>query len=173
MLKRSFLFGILLVFIVGCGDSDDYDPDVQLAKDIARIDQYVIAEGLTVQIDDSGIRYIINTEGNGSFPQSGKIVRVDFEVFLLDGTFVDTSIEQTARDNNAYNSDRTYAPFQFRIGGGGVIEGFDLGTRLLSLGGFGTFLLPSTLAYKNTGSPSGSVPANTNLIFNIALVEID
>jgi FKBP-type peptidyl-prolyl cis-trans isomerase FkpA len=173
MLKKSLLFGILFVFIAGCGSSDDYDPVIQLERDLAAIDQYVAEQGLTVEIDESGIRYVINTAGNGNFPQAGEIVRVYYEVFLLNGTFVDTNIEQTARDNNVYNEQRNYTPFQFRIAGGGVIEGFDIGTRLLSLGGQGTFLLPSTLAYKNSGSGSGSVPANANLLFNIALVEID
>ena len=171
MLKNSLLFGTLLFFIVGCSDSGDTDPVTQLAADLLIIDQYVVDQGLDVEIDESGIRYVIQNEGNGNFPQAGEIVRVDYEVFLLDGTFIDTSIEETARDNNAYNEQRTYAPFQFRIGGGGVIEGFDIGTRLLSLGGHGTFLLPSTLAYKTTGS--STIPANAPLIFNISLVEID
>lgn len=173
MLKHSLLFGILLILIVGCGGSEDVDPETQLARDLSLIDQYVAEEGLDVDIAESGIRYVIRNEGNGNFPQAGEIVRVEYEVFLLNGTFVDTSIEQTARDNNAFNEQRDYAPFQFRIGGGGVIEGFDLGTRLLSLGGNGTFLLPSALAYGNSGTPSGSVPANASLIFNITLVEID
>ena len=172
MLKNS-LFGILLLFLVSCESSDDYDPIAQLASDIALIEQYVMTEGLTVQIDDSGLRYIINQEGSGVFPQPGEIVRVNYELFLFDGSLIDTNIEQTARNYNVYNSQRNYTPLQFRIEGGGVIEGFDIGTQLLSLEGDGTFLVPSVLAYRNTGSPSGAVPPNTNLIFNIELAEID
>jgi len=171
MLKNS-LFGILVIVMLGCG-SESYDPVVQLETDLSKIDQYVAEQGLNVEIHDSGMRYVIHQEGSGVFPQAGKIVRVQYELYLLNGTYVDTSIEQIARDNNAYNSQRNYGPFQFRIEGGGVIEGFDIATKLLSLGGNGTFLLPSTIAYKNTGSSSGSVPPNTSLIFKIALVEID
>lgn len=174
MTKHSLIiFGLLSIFIIGCSNSEDTNPEAQLAKDLSLIDQYVAEQGLDVDIDESGIRYVIKNEGNGNFPETGEIVRVDYEVFLLNGTFVDTSIEQTARANNAFNEQREYVPFQFRIGGGGVIEGFDLGTRLLSLGGSGTFLLPSALAYGTGGTPSGSVPANASLIFNITLVEID
>ncbi len=171
MLKNSILFGLLLIFMFSCGDADDDDPVTQLAIDINLIDAYAAEQGLDVEVDESGIRYVINAEGNGNFPERGENVRVDYEVFLLDGTFIDTSIEQTARDNGAYNAQRSYVPFAFEIGGGRVIEGFDIGTRLLSLGGAGTFLLPSTLAYGNTGS--GSVPAKAPLIFNITLIEID
>ncbi len=171
MIKRGFIALFIIASFACSKQEDPFDPFAQFEIDITAINEYLNANNLTAEVDDSGVRYIIDNVGNGVAPKIGERVFVNYEVFLFDGTFIDTSIEQTARDNNAFNSQRAYVPFEFVIGGGTVIQGFDLGTRLLTEGGSGTFLIPSVLAYENRGT--ANIPPNASLLFTIELVEIE
>ena len=113
---------------------------------------------------------MIDEEGTGEFPAVGKRVFVHYETYLLDGTFIDTSKEQIARDNGIFNSNNPYLPFDFVLGNSGIIDGFSLGVGLLKVGGSGTFLIPSVLAYQD--QQIASVPPHANLIFRVTLEEI-
>lgn len=165
---------LVLVLVQSClgDDGPPYDAEAQLALDLEAIDAYVATNSLTVEIDeDSEIRYIIEEEGNGTEVEVGDTVYVDYELYLLNGKFIDTSVEQTAKDNNGFDPNRTYKPFGFIIGKGMVIPGFDYATRLLTEEGKGTFLIPSVLAYQYFGS--GNIPPHASLRFKIKLNEID
>lgn len=171
----KLLLGVLMIGAVLQSCSNDfgpsYDPVAQLAIDIAAIDNYVATNNLTVQNhNDSEIRYIIDQEGNGKTVEVGDTVYVNYELTLLNGTFIDTNVEQTAKDNGIFNDKRTYERFGFIIGRGMVILGFDLSTRLLTEEGSGTFLIPSVYAYQNL--PKDRIPPNSNLKFKITLLEV-
>jgi FKBP-type peptidyl-prolyl cis-trans isomerase len=170
------LVGLVLtsLFIQACSKDlpEPYNPVLQLEIDLNLIDQYVATNNLTVEIEpNSKLRYTINEDGNDIVPATGDTVYVNYELTLLDGTFVDTSVEQTAKDNNVYNENRNYVPFGFIVGRGMVIPGFEIGTQLLEEEGSGTFLIPSVYGYAN--SASGIIPANSNLIFKIAITKIN
>ena len=172
----TVLVGLVLtiLFFQACSKDlpEPYNPVLQLEIDLKLIDAYVAANNLTVEIEpNSKMRYIINEDGNDIEAASGDTVYVNYELSLLDGTFVDTSDEQKARDNNIFNENRNYVPFGFIIGRGMVIPGFEIGTLLLEEEGTGTFIIPSVYGYVN--SASGSIPANSNLIFKISITEID
>tara|TARA_R110001592_G_scaffold85331_3_gene252000 strand:- start:1415 stop:1945 length:531 start_codon:yes stop_codon:yes gene_type:complete len=170
----KLVLGILMIGAVLQSCSDDlgptYDPNVQLAIDIETIDNYVATNNLTVQIHETEIRYIIDEVGNGKTVALGDTVYVNYELTLLDGSFIDTNVEQTAVDNGVFNSNRTYERFGFIAGRGMVILGFDISTQILTEGGSGTFLIPSVYAYQNL--PQDRIPANSNLKFKIELLEV-
>jgi FKBP-type peptidyl-prolyl cis-trans isomerase len=82
-------------------------------------------------------------------------VKVRYVGTLPDGKVFD----QTAAD-----------PVEFRLGQ--VIEGWNEGVRLMTVGSKYRFVIPSDLAYGDKGTPDGTIPPKTTLTFEIELVEV-
>jgi FKBP-type peptidyl-prolyl cis-trans isomerase FkpA len=78
---------------------------------------------------------------------------------LLDGTEFDSSLKPG----------RT--PFEFTIGQGMVIKGWDEGIPMFKVGGKGKLLIPANLGYGE--NEQGSIPANSVLIFDIELLGVN
>ena len=131
----------------------------QLNEDIEVIDQYLEENNITAQFTESGLRYVIEEEGTGDYPQPGDNVVVNYRGTLLDGTQFDSSFE---RDE----------PFTFTIGQRQVIMGWDEGIALLKPEGKGTLYIPSPMAYGERGA-GGVIPPNSVLKFDVELVEIN
>jgi FKBP-type peptidyl-prolyl cis-trans isomerase len=89
----------------------------------------------------------------------------------MDGTIFDTSIAEIAKSAGLYNPGRPYEPYQFPLGTGSVIKGWDIGIGLLRPGAKGVLYLPSSFAYGERGS-GPTIPPNAILIFDVELVEI-
>ena len=106
---------------------------------------------------ESGLQYSIVEEGSGEQPEMGDVVRVHYTGLLADGTEFDSS-----RDGE---------PFQFALGRGQVIPGWDEGLALMSEGDEAKFIIPPDLGYGAQGS-SGAIPPNATLYFDVELVEI-
>ena len=83
----------------------------------------------------------------GTSAQVGNRVAVDYIGTLEDGTVFDTSIEQVAKDNALFNPQRPYAPLEFTIGSGEMIEGFDNGVRGMKVGETKSITLAPDQAY--------------------------
>ena len=105
----------------------------------------------------SGLMYVVQTEGNGTFAQTGQTVVVHYTGTLTDGSKFDSS-----RDRNQ--------PFEFPIGQGRVIKGWDEGIPLASVEGKILLIIPYWLAYGETARPS--IPANSHLIFDVEMLGI-
>lgn len=105
----------------------------------------------------SGLRYIIHEQGDqGTQPAKGQQVSVHYYGMLdSDGTMFDSSF----KGGQAY---------QFPVGVGQVIPGWDEGIMLLNKGGSATLFIPAALAYGAAGSPP-VIPANADLIFYVEL----
>jgi len=110
----------------------------------------------------SGLYYDIKQKGLGDFAKPGKKVTMNYTGKLLDGT---------AFDSNTDPAFSHVQPFSFELGKGMVIKGWDEGVQLLKLGSKGTFYIPSGLAYGPR--PSGKIPANSVLIFDVEVTGID
>ena len=110
-----------------------------------------------LQSTDSGLKYIIHEEGSGTQAQSGSLVDVQYYGMLKDGSTFDNSFERGD-------------PFQFRLGIGQVIPGWDEGIALLKEGAKATLFVPSQLGYGERDN--GSIPANSELIFYVELVKV-
>jgi len=117
-----------------------------------------LAEGF--EKTKSGLRYkITHKSGSGKKPQKGKNVAVHYIGKLADGTIFD----------NSYGRGE---PIEFPIGIGYVIPGWDEGIRLLEEGDKATLVIPSYLAYGESGA-GGVIPPNANLIFDVELVKTE
>ena len=98
------------------------------------------------------------TVGEGEASKSGDTLSVHYTGTLEDGTKFDSS-----RDRGE--------PFEFVLGAGYVIKGWDEGMVGMKVGGTRKLTIPSDMAYGDYGVP-GAIPGGATLIFDVELVEI-
>lgn len=96
-------------------------------------------------------------EGEGDAVKAGDKVQVHYTGTLLDGTKFDSSLDRGE-------------PFEFTVGEGQVIQGWEQGLIGMKVGGQRELTIPSSLGYGESGS--GSISPNAGLIFEIELLEI-
>ncbi|MGB3767678.1 MAG: FKBP-type peptidyl-prolyl cis-trans isomerase [Phormidesmis sp.] len=107
---------------------------------------------------DSGLQYVVIEEGDGASPQTGQRVFVHYVGTLEDGTKFDSS-----RDRGR--------PFDFTIGQGQVIKGWDEGVGDMKVGDRRKLIIPPDLGYGARGA-GGVIPPNATLIFDVELLRI-
>jgi FKBP-type peptidyl-prolyl cis-trans isomerase FkpA len=130
----------------------------QKAKEISEITEYFKKDGHSPVPSSDGLFLIITEAGEGVPPSNGKTVNVHYTGKLLNGTVFDSSVERGQ-------------PFQFKLGQGQVIKGWDLGIALLKPGEKAILGIPSWLAYGARGT--GPIPANSPLIFEVQLISYE
>jgi len=110
-------------------------------------------------VTDSGLTIIYHhrSESNDK-PKKGQTIQVHYTGFLDDGTIFDSSINR-----------RT--PFEFPLGQGRVIKGWDEGFLNLEVSDKATLVIPPELGYGNRGA-GGRIPPNATLFFQVELVSI-
>lgn len=107
---------------------------------------------------DSGLKYYILKEGEGSNAASGNTVTVNYYGTLMDGTRFDDSFSRGQS-------------FPFTLGVGQVIKGWDEGVALLNKGAKAFLFIPYAMAYGEAGSPP-TIPAKSDLVFYVELEDI-
>jgi FKBP-type peptidyl-prolyl cis-trans isomerase FkpA len=159
-MKKYFGLLFLVAFgLVSCtGDDAPTGPtfDEQLKKDIAAVDLYLDSKGIKAQTDPDnyGVKYIVNVEGTGIKPASpADSVVVNYTLKLLPS---ESQVEKST------------APVKFLLGN--LIPGWQIGLPLIKSGSKATLYIPSGWGYGPLAS--GSIPGNSNLIFEIELIRV-
>ncbi len=96
--------------------------------------------------------------GTGKEAKTGSVVSVHYTGTLMNGTEFDSSR-------------KTGKPFDFPLGGGQVIKGWDQGVVGMKVGGKRKLVIPSDLAYGESGSPP-TIPPNAPLKFDVELLDV-
>ena len=145
----------------------------QMARDKQVMDDYLASKGLEADLSPNGIYNIIREEGTGPYPARGQRVAVNYVLRLTDGTFIDTSYEEVAREEGNFDERRLpYRPYAFTVGNDRVISGWHLGIPLVKVGGKSTLLIPSSLGYGADVDPNGPIPPHAVLVYDVEVVEI-
>jgi len=108
------------------------------------------------QITDSGLKFEDTAMGDGTVASKGQTVSVHYTGWLENGTKFDSSKD---RDE----------PFEFKLGAGQVIRGWDEGVAGMKVGGVRRLTIPPQLAYGDRGA-GGVIPPKATLIFEVELL---
>jgi peptidylprolyl isomerase len=110
----------------------------------------------------SGLQYEDTTPGTGAQPSPGKTCVMHYTGWLWEGG------QKGKKFDSSLDRKRT---FDFQIGRGMVIKGWDEGVMTMKAGGKRTLLIPPDLGYGARGAP-GAIPPNATLLFEVELVEV-
>ena len=103
--------------------------------------------------------------GTGTDATNGKVVSVHYTGWLYNESAADkhgTKFD-SSRDRNQ--------PFEFGLGAGQVIRGWDQGVAGMKIGGQRTLIIPPSLGYGSAGA-GGVIPANATLVFDVELLGV-
>jgi len=110
----------------------------------------------------SGLQVIDTTPGTGASPKTGETCVMHYTGWLYvngqKGAKFDSSVDRGK-------------PFEFPIGVGRVIKGWDEGVSTMKVGGKRTLIIPPGLGYGAAGA-GGVIPPNATLIFDVELISI-
>ena len=148
---------------------DAFMAEVKQAE-ITGANKYIADHKLNLQTTASGLKYVITQPSIKRKPLKGDTVLVNYAGRGLDDKVFDSSIEAIAKGAGLQQAGRTYEPLQVVLGTDGIIAGWDEGLLLLNEGSKAIFVIPSKLAYGETGY-QGIAPFST-LVFDIELVKI-
>lgn len=126
----------------------------RIASEKAFLTENATKEGVVAL--PSGLQYQIMTEGSGPKPTASSTVKTHYHGTLTDGTVFDSSVERGE-------------PISFPVNG--VIRGWTEALQLMPVGSKWKLFIPAELGYGPR--PTGKIPANSTLIFEVELLGIE
>ena len=119
---------------------------------------------MTAITTPSGLQYEDITTGQGAEAKAGRSVRVHYTGWLHDPTAADQRGRKfdSSKDRND--------PFEFSLGAGMVIKGWDEGVQGMKVGGTRILTIPPQLGYGARGAGS-VIPPNATLVFEVELLQ--
>lgn len=110
---------------------------------------------------NNGMYYTPISQGSGEIAERGDIVRIHYK-----GSFIDGRVFESTYDRGQ--------PLEFKLGEQGqVIKGIELAISLLNEGAKAKFIIPSQLAFGESGSSTGIIPPYSTLVYEIELLKIN
>jgi FKBP-type peptidyl-prolyl cis-trans isomerase FkpA len=103
--------------------------------------------------------------GTGAEAQKGRGISVHYTGWLYDPT-------QPEMKGRMFDSSRERGPFNFQLGAGQVIPGWDQGFDGMKIGGRRRLIIPPSLGYGVDGAGGGIIPPNATLIFEMELLDV-
>ena len=154
---KKIIFGIVvLLAFAGCSKNKcEYNECgvVAPAAEIQAVKDYLSSKSITTAIQHcSGMFYVVDNPGSGTAPDFCSTVSVTYQGTLTNGTQFDKSTSPVA------------------FGLSDVITGFRNGIPLIKKGGRVHLYVPPSLGYGSR--PNGSIPANSVLIFDVTLTDV-
>ncbi len=117
-------------------------------------------KGMKATVLPDGLEYVDLRKGTGAEAKAGKKVKVHYTGWLADSKKkFDSSVDR-------------HEPIEFTLGAGMVIKGWDEGIEGMKVGGRRQLHIPAKLGYGERGAGE-AIPANADLVFDCALVEVN
>ena len=110
----------------------------------------------------SGLKYIDVKVGSGASPKTGQTCVMHYTGWLYEGG------KKGAKFDSSLDRGE---PFEFKIGMGQVIRGWDEGVATMKVGGKRTLIIPPSLGYGARGA-GGVIPPNATLMFDVELLGV-
>jgi FKBP-type peptidyl-prolyl cis-trans isomerase FkpA len=145
MMKKTIARLLLAVLILGFGMS------VRAASSNKKGSGTALETVKDLKIEDL-------KKGTGAIAESGKTVSVNYTGWLTDGKKFDSSFDHGQ-------------PFEFKLGSGQVIPGWDKGVAGMKVGGKRKLIIPPGLGYGANGA-GGVIPPNATLVFEVELLAV-
>ena len=151
---------LVTAYLAACAGPEATTPvtDEMRASALASIERREMPDWNGWELDETerGVRYVELKPGTGRIPDWGNDVRIHYNLWLTNGTLVDSSRETDAQ------------PFSFTVGEGRVVAGWENVVRRMRVGGTYLVVVPPELGYGRRGSRQ--VPGNATLVFSMELV---
>ncbi len=154
----------IFLSVVSVKPKAQYDEEQKMAAALALKDEdknmqeFFTKNNLKPIKTASGLYYTITKEGAGDAIKSGQNVSMHYVGKLMNGSTFDSNQEPAK-------------PFEFPVGQGRVIKGWDEGVQLLKKGTKASFYIPSQMAY-GAQSPTPAIPPNSPLVFDVEVVDV-
>ena len=125
------------------------------------IQRYLETQQLDVKPDPGGVYFLSHNKGTGAFVERGKRVWIHYEGKFLNGQFFDSSRNRKAPLDFVYGQEMV------------ILKGLDYALGRMREGGEALVLIPSDLAFGNTGSAGGVVPPYSTLIYKLEVMKVE
>jgi FKBP-type peptidyl-prolyl cis-trans isomerase FkpA len=164
MIRRS-VFIALLMAAAAAGAQDSSQPGA--AQQPARAAQEAAPAAAAPEQQGPKIEIIDEVVGKGKEATLGSTVVVNYTGWF----YRPLAKKQRGRKfDSSHDAGRT--PLDFQLGAGRVIKGWDQGVAGMKVGGKRTLIIPSELAYGKRGAPGGMIPPDSDLIFDVELLNV-
>ena len=111
----------------------------------------------------SGLQIIDSKIGTGASPKTGQTCVMHYTGWLYENGQKGKKFDSSVDRNKS---------FEFPIGQGEVIKGWDEGVATMKVGGKRTLIIPPALGYGARGAGNGLIPPNSTLIFDVELLAV-
>ena len=163
MLKKLLLIVVALFAVsamaAGCGENTS---DQENASENAPAEQEATPQESTPATSTGDVTELVIEDvvvGTGAEAKAGDTVTVHYTGWLTDGTKFDSSVDAGQ-------------PFEFPLGQGYVIKGWDEGVAGMKVGGVRKLTIPPDMGYGAQGA-GGVIPPNATLVFEVELLAVN
>lgn len=159
---------ITMTLVTGCGKNDKPEDGQAGASAPAPASTQSPAADTAAPVTGSetmSLQKIELAPGSGAEIKSGQAALVHYTGWLYDAAAPENKGKQ-------FDSSVGGEPFEFSLGAGHVIAGWDQGVVGLKVGGKRRLVIPAELGYGARGAGGGLIPPNATLLFDVELVEI-
>lgn len=148
-MMKNILIAFVLVLLMSCGKTKDYTEENE-----QEILTYLADNNLTAQKSSTSLYYIIDNVGTGERPSASDNVTVAYKGYFTNGD----TFDESSTSGISFNLQQ-------------VIAGWTEGITYFKEGGNGVLLIPSRLAYGDSGQ--GNIPGGAVLIFDVTLISVN